>query len=137
MLRLLLFVSFGTGLLISIVGPTVPALASRLRVREDALGVVFGANFLLASATTALAGRVFDRLGPRALLPAGLIAMALSSLGEGVAPSLPLLTLAAGLGGLGIGAINVTGNATASLLYPERREGSSMPSTPPSAPARS
>jgi len=123
LLGLLLFVSFGTGLLISIVGPTVPALASRLRVREDALGVVFGANFLLASATTALAGRVFDRLGPRALLPAGLIAMALGSLGEGVAPSLPLLTLAAGLGGLGIGAINVTGNATASLLYPERREG--------------
>jgi len=119
---LCLLVSFGTGCLVSVVGPTVPALALALHVREDSLGVVFAANFLLASAGTALTGRLFDRLGPRVLLPAGIFAMALGALGEGVAPSLFLLTLAAGLAGLGAGVMNVGINATASQLYPERRE---------------
>jgi len=119
---LCLLVSFGTGCLVSVVGPTVPALALALHVREDSLGVVFGANFLLASAGTALSGRLFERLGPRLLLPAGIFAMALGALGEGLAPSLLLLTLAAGLAGVGTGVMNVGINATASYLYPERRE---------------
>ncbi len=122
LLGLCLLVSLGTGCLTAIVGPTVPALAHGLHVREDNLGVVFGANFLLASAATALAGPVFDRSGPRMLLPIGLLAMALGTIGEGLAPSLPSLALAAALAGLGSGIINVGVNATASLLYPERSE---------------
>jgi len=122
LLGLCLLVSCGTGCLTAIVGPTVPALAHALRVHEGSLGVVFGANFLLASLATALAGPIFDRSGPRALLPTGLLAMALGAAGEGLAPSLPVLALAAALAGFGSGIINVGVNATASLLYPERRE---------------
>lgn len=122
LLGLCLLVSCGTGCLTAIVGPTVPALAHALRVREDSLGAVFGANFLLASLATALAGPIFDRSGPRLLLPVGLLAMALGATGEGLAPSLPLLTLAAALAGFGSGIINVGVNTTASLLYPERSE---------------
>lgn len=103
-------------------GPTLPAIATRLHVRESDLGIVFTANFLTASLGIAVSGRAFDALGPRALLPAGLVTMALGALGEGLAPTLLLLVLAAALAGAGLGAIDVGVTATAAQLYPERRE---------------
>lgn len=114
--------SAGTGLLLSVIGPTVPALAGHVGVRESDLGVVFTANFLAASVTTALAGRLFDRFGGRVMIPCGLVAMALGLLGEAVAGTLLPLTLAAAFAGLGTGIINVCIGAAAALLYPERRD---------------
>ena len=114
--------SLANGVLLSVVGPTVPAIAARLHVRESDMGVVFGANFLIAALFDPVAGRLYDLVGPRIMLPLGLICMALGALGEGLAPTLPLLALAAVVGGLGIGINTVTNNVTPSALYPERRE---------------
>ena len=114
--------SLANGVLLSVVGPTVPAIAARLHVRESDMGVVFGANFLIAAFCTPVAGRLYDLVGPRVMFPLGLTCMALGALGEGLAPSLPLLALAAIVGGLGIGINTVTNNVTPSALYPERSE---------------
>lgn len=122
LIGLCLLTSFATGILLSITGPTVPAIAARLHLHESDLGIVFGANFLTAALTTPLAGRIFDSLGARLLFPLGLAAMALGALGEGAARSLPLLTAAGALAGLGIGINTVCNNVTASALVPARSE---------------
>lgn len=98
-------------------------MAARLHVHESDVGVIFSTSFLSASLGIVLAGRAFDTLGARLMLPCGLAAMALGVLGEGLAPTLLLLALASALAGAGIGIINVGVNTTAGLLYPERREG--------------
>ena len=114
--------ALANGVLLSIVGPTVPAIAARLHVRESDMGIVFGANFLIAALCTPVAGRLYDLVGPRVMLPCGLFFMTLGALGEGFAPTLPLLALAAVVGGLGIGINTVTNNVAPSALYPERSE---------------
>ena len=121
-LGFLLLTSLGTGVVLSILGPTVPAIAARLGVPESALGVVFTAGFLAATVTTAAAGALFDRIGARVLVPSGLAAMALGLLGEGTATVLPLVVLAAVVAGTGNGIINVSVSAAAARLYPTRRD---------------
>lgn len=120
-LGFLLLTSLGTGVVLSIVGPTVPAIAAHLGVSEATLGIVFTANFLAATITTVASGALFDRMGGRMLVPAGLAAMALGLVGEGTAAVLPLIVLAATLTGVGIGVINVAANAAAARLYPTQR----------------
>lgn len=97
-------------------------MAGRLHVGEGSLGLVFGASFLASTLTTPLAGRALDTIGPRIVLPLGQILVALGALGEGTAGSLPLLTAAGALAGIGIGVNNVGINVTASLFFPQRRE---------------
>ncbi|HEX8036371.1 MAG TPA: MFS transporter [Ktedonobacterales bacterium] len=120
-LGFLLFTSLGTGVVLSIVGPTVPAIAARLSVPEATLGIIFTANFLAATITTMASGVLFNRIGGRTLVPAGLAAMVLGLLGEGTAGTLPLIVLAAIMAGVGTGIINVSVNASAARLYPTRR----------------
>lgn len=120
-LSFLLLTSLGTGVVLSIVGPTVPAIAARLGVPEAALGIIFTANFLAATLTTAASGALVGRIGGRVLLPAGLGAMALGLVGEGMAAALPLIVLAALLAGVGAGIINVAVNVAAAQLYPAKR----------------
>lgn len=121
MLGFLLLTSFGTGVVLSILGPTVPAMAVHLGVSEAALGAIFTANFLAATATTATSGALFNRIGGRTLIPAGLAAMALGLVDEGTAATLPLVALGAVVAGAGTGVINVSVNAVAARLYPEWR----------------
>lgn len=121
MLGLLLLTSLGTGVVLSIVGPTVPAIAAHLGVPEAALGIIFTANFLTATIATAVSGALFNRLGGRVLVPVGLVTMVLGLLGEGTAGTLPLIVLAAIMAGVGTGIINVSVNAAAARLYPARR----------------
>ena len=120
-LGFLLLISFGTGIVLSILGPTVPAIASRLGVPETALGVLFTATFLMATLATATSGALVNRIGTRALIPIGLLAMALGLLDEGTAAALPFVALGAVLAGAGTGIINVCVNAAAARLYPARR----------------
>jgi fucose permease len=121
-LGFLLLTSPGTGVVLSILGPTVPAIAARLGVPEAALGVVFTASFLSATVTTAGTGALLDRVGARVLIPGGLLAMLLGLVGEGTAGALALVLLAAVLAGAGTGVINVAVNAAAARLYPARRD---------------
>lgn len=118
----LLLISFGTGVVLSILGPTVPAIAARLGVPEAALGILFTANFLVATVATAASGTLLNRLGVRSLIPAGLVAMALGLGVEGTAATLPLVVLGALLAGSGTGIINVSVNAAAVRLYSARRD---------------
>ena len=120
-LGFLLLASLGTGVVLSIFGPTVPAIAARLGVPVAALGIVFTASFFSGTLTTIASGALFDRIGARALIPAGLAAMAVGLLGEGTAGALPLVVIAAVLAGAGTGVINVAVSAAAARLYQERR----------------
>ncbi|MGH2516277.1 MAG: MFS transporter [Ktedonobacterales bacterium] len=120
-LGFLLLTSFGTGVVLSILGPTVPAIATHLGVPEAALGVIFTATFLAATVMTAATGALFNRIGARTLIPAGLAAMALGLLCEGTAATLPLVVLGAVLAGVGTGIINGSVNAATARLYPARR----------------
>lgn len=121
-LGFLLLISFGTGVVLSILGPTVPAIAAHLHVPEAALGILFTANFLIATMATAASGALFNRIGGRSLIPAGLVAMALGLVVQGTAATLLLVTLGALLAGAGTGIINVSVNAAAVRLYPTRRD---------------
>ena len=118
----LLLTSFGAGVVLSIVGPTAPAIATRLRVPEADLGVLFTASFLAATLATVACGALYTRFSGRALIPIALGAMALGLVDEGILTTLPLMAVGAVLTGTGIGIINVYVNATATRLFPERRE---------------
>lgn len=120
-LGFLLLASLGTGAVLSIFGPTVPPIAAHLGVPVAALGIVFTASFLSGTLTTVASGALFDRIGARVLIPAGLAAMVLGLLGEGTATTLAVVVLAAVLAGAGTGIINVAVSAAAARLYPERR----------------
>jgi fucose permease len=118
----LLLISFGTGVVLSILGPTVPAVAARLGVPVTALGVLFTATFLMATLATATSGALVNRIGNRALIPIGCVAMALGLLDEGTTGTVPLVALGAVFAGAGTGIINVCVNAAAARLYPARRD---------------
>lgn len=118
----LLLISFGTGVVLSILGPTVPAMAAHLGVPEISLGVLFTATFLMATLATATSGALVNRIGSRVLIPIGLVVMASGLLAEGTAATVPLAVLGAVLAGAGTGIINVCVNAAAARLYPARRD---------------
>lgn len=118
----LLLTSFGAGVVLSIIGPTAPAIATRLRVPVADLGVLFTAGFLAATLATVICGALYSRVSARALIPIALGSMALGLADEGTLVTLPLVALGAVLTGTGIGIINVYVNATATRLYPEWRE---------------
>lgn len=118
----LLLTSFGAGVTLSILGPTAPAIASRLRVPVADLGVLFTASFLAATLATVVCGALYHRVGARVLIPVALAALSLGLVGQGTLTTLPLIALGAVLAGAGIGIINVYVNATATRIYPEWRE---------------
>lgn len=118
----LLLTSFGAGVVLSILGPTAPAIAGRLRAPVADLGVLFTASFLAATLATVICGALYRRVGGRSLIPLALATMALGLVDEGTLATLPLIALGAFLTGTGIGIINVYVNATATRLYPEWRE---------------
>jgi len=122
LLGLFLLSAMASGVMTSVVGPTVPALAARLHMHESDMGIIFGANFLAATLTTPLAGRAIDMFGPRRLVPLGLLAEALGVLGQGTTASLPLVTVAAALAGCGMGSVTVCSTLTVGSLFPLQRE---------------
>lgn len=122
LLGLLILSAVALGILISAVGPTVPAIAARLHARESDLGVVFGTTYIMSSLATPIIGRLYDALGPRVLFPLGQTLAACGALGEGFSPSLPSLAAAGALAGLGIGICSICNNLTATALFPERGE---------------
>lgn len=120
-LSFLLLISFGTGVVLSILGPTVPAMAARLGVPETTLGTLFTATFLMATLATATSGALVNQVGSRVLIPVGLVVMALGLLDEGTTDTLALVAFGAVLAGAGTGIINVCVNSAAARLFPERR----------------
>jgi fucose permease len=118
----LMLTSFGAGIVLSILGPTAPAIATRLDLPVSALGVLFTASFLAATAATVASGALYHHVSGRVCIPAALLFMALGLLVEGTTATLPLVALGAALSGAGIGTINVYVNAVAVRLFPDRRE---------------
>ncbi|HEV2404162.1 MAG TPA: hypothetical protein VGR88_01850, partial [Ktedonobacterales bacterium] len=58
----LMLTSFGAGIVLSILGPTAPAIATRLDLPVSALGVLFTASFLAATAATVASGALYHRV---------------------------------------------------------------------------
>jgi MFS family permease len=99
--------------------PLVEAFAaSRAEV-----AAVQSAVLLLGGFGAPLVGWVFDRLGPRRLIPAGAVLAAAAFLGASRVESLPALVVIYGvLGGLGLAAFGSQANmAIAALWYPHAR----------------
>lgn len=113
------FFSFFTfGFVDNIKGPTLPNLLQDLNFSySQGGGILFGAylGFVIA---TLLAGPLSDLLGNRLILLAAALFIALGTLGMGSATTYPLLFGAMLVIGLGMGAIEVGGNALIVALHP-------------------
>ncbi len=97
--------------------PLFPAMAADLAVGLPLLGQVVSAMLLLGAAVSLLVGPLADRYGPRRLLVAGALSAAASLIGSGLAPSLPVLLLAALVGSLAVAALPELSMALAITSY--------------------
>ncbi|MDA0335641.1 MAG: MFS transporter, partial [bacterium] len=108
----------GLGLVLSSLGPTLPALAALTRVSLSALSTVFVARSGGYLAGAMLGGRLFDRFPGHPLMASMLAAMALTMVLAPLSPSLPALTCVFVCLGIAEGTLDVGGNTLLSWLYP-------------------
>lgn len=100
-LKVLIFASFLIALGYGLVAPVLPAFARSFDVGASAATLVvsiFAFSRLLFAPVT---GRLLTRAGERSIYSAGLLIVALGSVGAGLATSYPALLAARALGGIG------------------------------------
>jgi fucose permease len=112
---------FELGLVTAALGPVLPELASNTTSSLSRVGAIFTMLFLGALLAQSIAGPLMDRLGQRPLLFAGLALLAIGILGVSLSRSFPLTLACALIGGLGHGAIDVSGNVMIAEAYAARR----------------
>jgi fucose permease len=113
-------VFFTAGLTIAAIGPSLPALATRIGVEAAALGglfTMFSSGVMLAQMAVMRASR---RLGQRATLAASMALMCVGILAVAQGSGLAALFGAALLGGFGFGGVLATGNILVAQLFPSR-----------------
>lgn len=110
----------GSGLCLSSVGPSLPALAANVGRDVAAVGAQFTAFSLGTVSVQLAAAPLGQRLGQRTVLGWGALLLGLGILGETLSTSLGLLLACALLGGLGFGCVLAAGVLLAAGLFPER-----------------
>ena len=109
---------FAGGLTLASLGPSLPALATRLGVESATLGGLFTAFSIGVIATQFVVGRISRRFGQRVTLAAGMVLMGLGELAIAQANALSLMFAAALLAGLGFGSVMSTCNTLVAQLFP-------------------
>ncbi|MEV4565834.1 MFS transporter [Nonomuraea sp. NPDC049419] len=104
------------GLMVGTMTVRIPALTDKLGLSEAMVGTILLAWGLGALVTMQSMRRVMARVGSRAVLRAGGPLTALSLLGVGLAPDLPLLLTAVVLFGMAFGVMDVAMNAQGSAV---------------------
>lgn len=113
-------VFLAVGIVLSGIGPALPALAARSGQDVAALGALFTALSAGVVLTQLIVGRASDRWGLPAVLAAGMAVMALGALLLALGASLLALLLAALLAGIGFGGVLAAGNVLVARLFPAR-----------------
>src|SRR5262245_9768551 len=111
---------FALGLLTAAIGPALPDLAARSGSGLAAVGAVITALFLGALVSLLVAGPLNDRLGQRPVLLAGVVLLALGTLGLAASHELSLMLACAVVAGLGHGAIDVSTNVLIAEVFATR-----------------
>jgi predicted MFS family arabinose efflux permease len=100
-------------------GPFLPFVADELETSVALVGQVTALTMLLAALLGLVIGPLADHYGFRRTLIGGLLAVAVSGLGTGLAPGFLLLLLAALIGSLGRAAVMPTAHAVAGTGFPD------------------
>jgi fucose permease len=111
---------FALGLTTAALGPALPDLAARSGSSLAAVGAVITALFLGALVSLIVAGPLNDRLGQRPVLLAGVVLLALGTLGLAASHGLTLMLVCAAVAGLGHGAIDVSSNVLIAEVFAAR-----------------
>ena len=113
--------SFGVlGLATTLIGPALSLLRDQVGVSVRAISAVFAAQALGYLIGAVLSGRGYDRAGGSRLLGGGLLAVAFAAAIVPIAGSLPMLSLAFIVLGLGVGALDVGANTLIVWQHGER-----------------
>lgn len=119
--RPILLVSFAAffllGALQALYGPSFPLLRDRFGVGLDQVSLVVSAQFLGSFAAIIGSAALLRLFGYRRVLLAGAGCLAVGMFGVVLAPSWWLLLAAAGLGGVGFGLLNVSGNLMVAVAF--------------------
>ncbi len=108
----------GLGLVLSSLGPTLPALAELTGVSLGALSTVFVARSTGYLTGAMLGGRLFDRLPGHPLMASMLATMALAMALVPLSPSLVVLTCVFVCLGVAEGTLDAGGNTLLTWIYP-------------------
>src|SRR5689334_18817486 len=110
----------GMGIAAAMLGPTFQALAQRFNMPLENTGIFPGLEFLGASVTVLLTGRLVDRVNVRYLLSAGTLLVGSGLLVLAFAPVLAVAIVGVLIVGLGYGLLDVGINTTIAAINPGR-----------------
>lgn len=110
----------GMGIAAAMLGPTFPALSERFKMPLENSGIFPGLQFLGASITVLLTGRLLDRLNVRYLLATGTVLLGSGLLILAFSQILPLALAGVLIVGFGYGILDVGINTTIAAINPER-----------------
>lgn len=113
-------VFFAAGLLLAVIGPSLPVLATRIGLDIAALGGLFTAistGVILTQLGVAWANR---RFGQRTTLATSMVLISIGGVAIAQGSSIVALFVAGFLSGIGFGGIIATGNTLAAQLFPAR-----------------
>lgn len=110
----------GMGIAAAMLGPTFGALSERFQMPLENSGIFPGLQFLGASITVLLTGRLLDRVNVRYLLATGTLLLGSGLLILAFAPVLWLGLAGVLIVGLGYGILDVGINVTIAAINPER-----------------
>lgn len=113
-------VFFSLGL-IAAIGPTLPELARNNDISLAAAGAIFTALFLGAIPAQVITGWLNDRFGPKPVLLAGLLVLAVGLLGATLSHFLPLTLACMVFAGFGDGVLVVGANVIVAQSFSRRR----------------
>lgn len=114
----------------SIVNLALPGIARQLQAEASQAIWVVNAYQIASLVMLLPLAALGDRLGYRRVYLVGMVLFVLSSIAAMLANSLPMLTAARALQGLGAAGIMSVNTALVRLIYPSHRLGAASPSTP-------
>jgi FHS family glucose/mannose:H+ symporter-like MFS transporter len=109
------------GAISAALGPALPELAAHSGSSLAAIGSVVTALYLGSILALLASGPAIDRLGQYPIFMAGAALLGLGTIGLTIGAALPALLLAAFLGGLGHGAMDLSCNLLIAEVFPQRR----------------
>jgi MFS family permease len=116
------FVAIGFG----VIGPALPLLAAHFGVGAALAGLAISAFAAFRFLSAMAGGRLVRAFGERAIMTAGLLLQAVTSILAGLAPNFALLITFRAIGGIGSASFTVASIALIIRIAPEQQRGRAM-----------